>query len=145
MSYTTVETAILTVIRTHADFDTTNCLAGEASAIKKGLARVLRVLKGSHRQEAITIGAYKHVWSVNLDCYVPWRSDIATLEASLATETQKVIDTIEQYPSLNSATGVTNAEITNANQAEPLGSAKGGYRGQRLFLEVTEVTTPTRA
>lgn len=145
MSYSTVEASILAVIRTHADFDTNNVLAGSASAIKKGLARVVRVLKGGHRQEQITIASYRHIWTVNLDMYVPWKGKIDTLETDLATETQKVIDTLHQYPRLNGSAGVTRAELLNANQADPLVNRNGRYRGQRLFLEVHEIVTPTRA
>ena len=120
-------------------------LAGSASAIKKGLNRVVRVLRGGHRQEQVTLDSYRHVWTVNLDVYVPWKGKNDTLEADLATETQKVIDTIHEYPRLEASAGVTRAEVLNANQPDPLVNRNGRYRGQRLFLEVHEIVTPTRA
>ena len=146
MSYSTIETSLLAVIRTHAYFDATNVQAGEASAMKKGLARTVRVLKGSHTQKPITIMAYKHTWTINIDLYVPWKGAIATLESDLYTEGQKIIDTLHLYPCLNASAGVTSAEIINAGQPEALaGDRKGRYRGQRYILEVIENVTPERA
>ena len=130
MSYSTIETSLLAVIRTHADFDATNVQAGEASAMKKGLARTVRVLKGAHTQKTLTIMTYRHTWTINIDLY---------------TEGQKIIDTLHQYPYLNASAGVTSAEIINAGQPEALaGDRKGRYRGQRYILEVVEVVTPGR-
>ena len=146
MSYDTVQTSALAVIRTHADFDTDNVQAGEASAMKKGLARTVRILKGPHTQKPITIMSYQHTWTIYIDLYVPWKGSIATLESDLYTEGQKVIDTLHEYPCLNESAGVTRAEIINAGQPEALaGDKKGRYRGQRYILEVTESVTPVRA
>jgi len=145
MSFDTVQTSLLAVIRTHADFDATNVQAGEASAMKRGLARTVRILKGAHTQKQLTIMAYRHTWSINIDLYVPWKGSIATLESDLYTEGQKIIDTLHQYPYLNASAGVTSAEIINAGQPEALaGDRKGRYRGQRYILEVVEVVTPGR-
>lgn len=145
MSYSTIETSLLAVIRTHADFDSTNVQAGEASAMKKGLARTVRVLKGPHTQNAVTIQLYRHVWMIYIDLYVPWKGDMATLESDLYTEGQKVIDTLHQYPRLDASAGVNSAELMNAGQPEALaGDRKGWYRGQRYTLEVVEVVMPTR-
>lgn len=146
MSYESIEVSLLAVIRTHIDFDDTNVQAGEAAAMKKGLARTVRLLKGPHTQRPLTITLYLHVWTVNIDLYVPWKGAMATLESDLYTEGQKIIDTLHEYPRLNGSAGVTSAEILNAGQPEALaGDRKGRYRGQRYILEVKETVTPTRA
>lgn len=146
MSYATIETSLLAVIRQHADFDTTNVQAGEAAAMKKGIARTVRVLKGPHTQRPITVMLYLHGWTIYIDLYVPWKGSMADLESDLYTEGQKIIDTLHQYPYLNGSAGVTRAEIMNAGQPEALaGDRKGRYRGQRYILEVSETAAPTRA
>ena len=145
MSYATIETSLLATLRTHADFDSTNVLAGDASAIKRGVARAVRVLKRGHGQEKISLMLYKHVWGIAIDLWVPWKGSIAALETLLYTEGQKIIDTLHQYPYLNASAGVTEAEVTNADAPEPLGERKGRYRGQRYVLTVTEIVQPTRA
>ncbi len=146
MSYSTIETSLLAVIRKHADFDTTNVQAGEASAMKKGLERTVRILKGSHRQIPVTVMAYRHIWTINIDLYVPWRGDMAALEAALYTEGQKIIDTLHAWPYLDGSAGITSAELLNAGQPEALaGDKKGVYRGQRYILEAIEIVSPTRS
>jgi len=146
MSYQTIETSLLAVIRTHADFDTTNVQAGEASAMKRGLARTVRILKGPHVQVPVTLTSYRHTWTINIDLYVPWKGSMATLESDLYTEGQKLVDTLHKYPRLNASAGVTSAEIVNAGQPEAIaGDRKGRYRGQRYILEVRETATPVRA
>ncbi len=145
MSYATVEAAALAVIKLHADYDDDNCKAGDSSPIKAGLPRVCRLLYGGVRREPVTLTLMRHIWTINVDIYVPYRGDLATLEALLATERQKVLDQLANYPLLNNCAGVTTAEITNADKPEPLAPKKTAYRGQRLYLEVKEVVKPARA
>lgn len=142
MSYAVVEAAAVTVLRKHADFDATNCRAGDVSPIKKGLERVCSLLYGGVRNEQVTLKIFRHVWTVNVDLYVPYRGEIPELEGRLATERQKIIDTLGAYPRLDSLAGVTSARLTNADSPEPLRPKKGAYRGQRLYLEVVESVEP---
>ena len=144
MSYATVETAVVTVLRTHADFDTDNCVQGDSSPIKKGLERVVKVWYGSSRREPITLTIMRHIWTVRIDVFVPYRGRIQDMETSLATERQKVIDTMAKYPLLDNLAGVSKAEILNGDAPEPLNTKKTAYRGQRLYLEVHENVKPAR-
>lgn len=144
MSYATVEAAVVTVLRTHADFSTTNCTQGDSSPTKKGLERVVRVIYGGSRREEITIALMRHIWTVNIDLYVPYRGKIQDMEATFATERQKVIDTLAIYPRLDDLEGVTKAELLNGDRPEPLATKKAAYRGQRMYLEVHETVKPAR-
>ena len=144
MSYATIEAAALTVIKLHGDYDDNNATAGDVSPLKKGYERVCRLLYGGGRREALTITIMRHTWVINVDIYVPYRGDIPTLEAALATERQKIIDQLAKYPLLNACAGVTSAEITNADKPEPLAPKKSPYRGQRLYLQVQEMVKPAR-
>lgn len=144
MSYATVEAAAVTVMRTHADFDENNCIAGDSSPIKKGLERVLRIWYGGSRREELTITLMRHIWTLRLDLYVPYRGKIQDMEATLAAERQKVIDTLAAYPRLDNLSGVSKAEILNGDAPEPLVTKKSAYRGQRMYLEVHETVKPSR-
>ena len=86
----------------------------------------------------------RHIWTVNVDLYVPYRGDVPELEGRLATERQKVLGTFDEYPLLDGTAGVQWARIINGANPEPLNPKKASYRGQRLFLEVAEVTKPGR-
>lgn len=145
MSYATVEAAALAVIKLHADYDDNNCKAGDSSPIKSGLPRVCRLLYGGGRREPLTLTLMRHIWQINVDIYVPYRGELSTLEAALATERQTVLDQLAKYPLLNNCAGVTNAEVTNSDKPEPLAPKKTAYRGQRLYLEVKEIVKPARA
>lgn len=144
MSYSTVESAVITVIRTHADFGTTNCTAGDLRPIKNGYQRFCAVKYGGSRREELTIHLIRHVWTVLIDLFVPYRGEVSDMEATFATERQKVIDTLATYPRLNDLSGVTKAEVLNGDAPEPLQTKKSAYRGQRLYLEVHETTKPVR-
>ena len=144
MSYSTVEAAAVEVLKKHADFTADNCKAGDLSPAKKGYERVARFLYGGVRPEQLTLTLVKNIWTVNIDLYVPFRGQVAELEGRLATERQKIIDTFNLYPILNGTAGVQWARIINGATPEPLNPKKGSYRGQRLFLEVAEVTKPAR-
>ncbi len=145
MSYATVEAAALAVLKLHADYDDNNCKLGDSSPIKSGLPRVCRLLYGGGRREELTLTVMRHIWTINVDIYVPYRGDLSTLEAALATERQTVIDQLANYPRLNNTAGVISAEILNGDKPEPLAPKKTAYRGQRLYLEVREAVKPTRA
>ncbi len=145
MSYSVIEAAVVTVIIKHADFSTTNCKARDSSPIKKGLARVCAVSFNSYAREEASIKSESYKWLLNVDVLVPWRGNNADHQASLNTETQKVIDILDLWPKLAGTSGVIDSNILNAAKPEPLGEKFGSYRGQRLNLEVEEIVTPVRA
>lgn len=145
MSYATVEAAVSAVIQKHADFDSDNVSQGDASPIRNGLERVVRILYGGHRREEITIRSILDTWTTNIDLYVPWRGNLADLETQFHTEFQKIVDTIEAWPNLDACSGVIASALVNASSPEPLKVQETSYRAQRLILETKEVVTPTRS
>ena len=145
MSYSTIEAAVVTVIIKHADFSTTNCKARDIRPLANGLERVCRVSYGNQTREELTIRSELYTWTLNIDVFVPWRGEDNVLQASLNTETQKVIDTLEAWPKLAATSGVLDSNVTSINKAEPLAEKMGSYRGQRLIMEVQEEVTPSRS
>lgn len=144
MSYAIIQEAVLTVIKTHADFSTTNCLAGNLDPLKKGLARVVNVRYQQHSELEITLRTLEKTWVINIDVYVPWRGKRADHAARITAEMQKVVDTMAKYPKLNNTSGVLDAKLTVGNLPGPLEAKRGVYRGQRLVLTVRESVTPAR-
>lgn len=144
MSYSTIEAAVATVIKTHADFSASNVSQADLRLLVKGLARFVILTFGAHSEEELTIQYTRHNWTVNVDVYVPWRSEAYELENRISVEAQKVIDTLQKYPRLNGTANVTKAQISSAARPELLSLRKGAYRGKRHLLEVQETVNPAR-
>lgn len=145
MSYATIETAAVTTLRLHDDFDSTNCTAGDRRPIAKGYERAASIKYGNLRREEISVTLRRHIWILYVDLIVPYRGEISDMEVTLATERQKVVDTYMNSPRLSNCSGVTRAEIINGDHPEPLMTKKTAYRGQRLYLEVHETAKVTIA
>ena len=144
MSYSQIEQAVLTVLRTHDDLNHDNCLSGDLEGIKKGLERLVRVMYARVNRRPLTATMMEHDWTVKIDVFVPYRGRIQDMESSLATERQKVIDTLAKYPKLDNLEGVISAEVINGDAPEPLGSRKTAYRGQRLYVTIRQAVEPAR-
>jgi hypothetical protein len=143
----TIEDAIVSTIQLHADFDSTNCKANDRRILGKGLARVVVVHYNTHRRipGGLTLKLDQRIWSFNIDVLVPWRGQLAEMDERIGTETQKVIDTLAEYPRLNGTTDIQRTDLTLSNTPDILSEKKGGYRGRRHNLDVLEIYNPQRS
>lgn len=145
MSQSTVEAGIVGTIRLHADFDSTNCYLYDRRALGKGLARLVVVSYFNLRKEEVTIQTERRIWTYNVDVLVPWRGSLTELDTRVGTETQKVIDTLAEYPRLNATANIQKAIMTQSPTADVIAERKGVYRGRRHVLDVYEFYNPGRA
>ena len=145
MSYSEIEQAVLTVLRTHDDLNHDNCLSGDLEGMKRGFERLVRVMYARVNRRPLTATMMEHDWTVKIDVLIPYRGRIQDMEETLATERQKVIDTLAKYPKLDNMAGIISAEVMNGDAPEPLGSKKTAYRGQRLYLTIRQAVEPPRA
>lgn len=145
MSQAIIEAGIVGTIRLHADFDTTNCYLYDRRALGKGLARLVVVSYFNLRKEEVTIKTERRIWTYNVDVLVPWRGELTELDTRVGTETQKVIDTLAEYPRLNGTANVQKAIMTQSATADVISERKGVYRGRRHTLDVYEFYNPGRA
>lgn len=145
MSQAVIEAAIVATIKLHADFDATNCYLYDRRGLGKGLARLAIVSYGQMRRQSVTIQIEQRVYSYNIDVMVPWPGTLVALDQNVATETQKVIDILAQYPRLNGTAGVTRTEMSLAATPDIITERRGSYRGRRHTLDVYETYDPSRA
>lgn len=143
--FTDIEDAVVTVLRTHDDFNKTNCMSGDLEGLAKGLERIVRVMYAKVQMQELTIRMVEHIWTLKIDIFVPYRGRIQDMEASLAEERQKVIETLDKYPRLDGLSGIIKAVIRNGDTPEPLMERRTGYRGQRLWFDIHQSITPARA
>ncbi len=144
MSQAVIEAAIVATIKLHADFNDTNCYLYDRRALGKGLARLVVVSYAQMRRESITLQIERRIWTYNVDVLVPWRGELEELDIRVGTETQKVIDTLAEYPRLNGTAGIHRTEMSLAALPDVLSYRKGVYRGRRHTLDVMEIYQPTR-
>jgi hypothetical protein len=145
MSQSAIETGIVGTIRLHADFDTTNCYLYDRRALGKGLARLVVISYANLRKEELTIQVERRIWTYSVDVLVPWRGELTELDTRVGTETQKVIDTLAEYPRLNATANVQKAIMTQSATADVISERKGVYRGRRHSLDVFEIYDPGRS
>ena len=144
MTQAVIEAAIVSTIQLHGDFSTANTRLNDRKPLRKGLARTVVVTYENHQDEDLTISRVRRIWTYAVDVLVPWRGQWDELMANVATETQKLVDTLAAYPKLNGAAGVVRARFMVSDTPDVVRSSKGGYRGRRHHVEVHEVVDPSR-
>ncbi len=146
MSYSTIETAVVNVIKKNADFGVAGVTAArDTKALGKGLSRFCLVSYNSDKAEELSIKSDLRTWFINVDVFVPWRGDLAELEGRIMTEVQKVKDVLAAWPRLDGCAGVLKAGLTQGTFPDVITRAKGSWRGKRSILEVHEAYTTTRS
>ena len=145
MSQATIEAGIIATITKHADFDTDNTKLYDRRPMGKGKPRVVVVSYAQHRREALTLTMERRTWTYNVDVMVPWRGDLALLDARVGTETQKLIDTLAKYPRLNGTANIQRTDMSLSSLPDLISERKGGYKGRRHSLEILETYNPARA
>ena len=139
MSYSSVESALLTVLQLHADYSTANSSAGDYRVLAASSARSVILSPGPFAREVVAAPRrVRNAWVINLDLFVPFRIDLSTVAAAIRTDRQTILDHLDKYPTLNSATGVLNAFCTGAGEPEEWVGEDGGFWSQRLVVQVEE-------
>lgn len=141
----TIEDAIVATVKLHADFNNDNVFAYDRRKLAKGHDRFVVISYSTHRREGLTLQCDRRIWSFNVDVLVPWRGQLAEMDKSVGTETQKVIDILAQYPRLNGTTDIQRTDLTVSNTPDVISQRKGFYRGRRHNLDVLEIYDPSRA
>lgn len=145
MSYTLIEAGLLTVIRLHASYDTTNSSRGDYRLLAGGLSRYAIITYGGHARRELTLKLESVIWDILIDLFIPWRGEQTTLDTDFLTERQILIDQVAKYPTLNGVAGVKSAMIATGEEPELLTPVNSAYRGQRLHCLVEEYIDPNRA
>ena len=144
MSYSVIEAALLAVIRKHADFPAANTSRGDFRIVGHGKERVVVLTFGSMRSREETLQRMIYTWLTNIDLFVPWRGEYLNWLTTIESETQKLVDTIVQWPKLDGTADVLSVSLivqSPSTQTLELGT----YRGERLICEVEELVNPSRA
>ncbi|MDD4984190.1 MAG: hypothetical protein PHQ43_00175 [Dehalococcoidales bacterium] len=145
MSYSTVETALATVIKKATGYSTTNVASGDYRVLAKGNAKAVVLQPGSFEREYVSTQYMRSAWAINVELYVLWGGEQSTVAGNIRTERQALIDKIDQYPTLDSATGVVRAILKSAGPPEIWQVGAMQFWKQIMVCQVEERTTVTYA
>lgn len=121
MSFDTVADAILDVLRKHDHFSASNTSKYDYRVLAKGVNRAVVIqyggLEGARRVTSASGRRVNTPWVASLELYVAYK-DMNQIGKALVDEVQAVLDHMDAYPSLNGASGVINAFITQPSPPE---------------------------
>lgn len=147
MSYATVEAALLTVLRLHADYDANNSLQGDYRQLAKGGARFVVLMPGSVPNREV-IAAPRRIgtlWEIQIQLFILFTGETSTSSSTLVTNRQSIMDHLDKYPTLNGETGVVSAMVSSAREPVPWGGESRNYWKTDIMYRVAEHVTVTIA
>jgi len=147
MSYSSVEAALLTVIRLMSGYTTTNTSAGDYRILNASSGKSVILTPGAvvAREVVAAPRRMRTVWGINIELAIPFRGDVSTVATAVRTDRQALIDHVDKYPTLNSAAGVLTALIIGADEPGEWEGVGGGFWIQRMIMHAEERSTITIA
>lgn len=141
MSYDTVEESTLVLIRDNvAGYSATNISRGDYRILAGGVEKAIILVPGPIRSRQV-VAAQRYlstVWVVDIELYIPWHDDMTEIADKVVKFRQEVIDLIDQYPRVNSSSGVLLSLITAAGRPTIRAGEGRNWWIQTLDFEVTE-------
>jgi hypothetical protein len=140
--YTTIQSNLASRIRLATGFTVTptNVFENDNRVLSGGPTRAVVLTFGSYSKSLATFREVLHEWTVNVDLYEQWQGTAGQSGAlaSINTDRQYIIDTIDSWALLNGTTGLLLAEIISAGPIEPLSVGRTAYIRQRLVCRARE-------
>ena len=143
MGYATGEAAILTLIKALSDYDSDNTARQDWKPLHSGKAAVYAILRpGQWSPERVSPTAYHDHWLTVIEVWRRYSDD--TKPALLQTNVSDIVTQIRKYPTLNSAAGVQDSDITGGPEMVEITLANGSLWAKwEINCEWTEETTVT--
>lgn len=141
MSYDVVEGGLLTILRKATGFSVGNTSQGDYRILSESGERYCVLTPGPIRNRVL-VGAPRYIsttWITNLELFIPYLDNLTEIWQELRTTRQHIIDTLDAYPRLDSTTGVVNAFLEGAQQAE----IRRG-EGRRWWFQALQVSIEER-
>ncbi len=78
------------------------------------------------------------VWVVQIELYIPWHDEMSDIAEKVIVFRQEIIDLLDQYPRINSSSGVLLSLVSGAARPTVRGGEGRNWWIQILDFEVTE-------
>lgn len=141
MSLATVLSGVITTIRGHADYSTLNTFDQDWRHLNVGQARYVVASFGGLQSEELALGGiFDHNWTIGLDIYTLYRSDLVTTYKDANNNMQNVLDTLEADYTLSNTTGVHRVAVSGIGPIQPMNAQEGSvqYVLQQMQVVVSE-------
>ncbi len=147
MSYATVEAALLTVLRLHANFDSNNSAQGDYRQLARGGTRFVVLMPGSvpNREVIAAPRRMGTLWEIQIQLFVLFTGEANTSSSTLIADRQSIMDHLDKYPTINGLTGVTSAMVASVREPEPWVGESRKYWKADIIYRVAEHVTVTIA
>ena len=151
MTYATIQTAALAVLRKLTEFDTGNSHENDYRPLSVGKQYHV-VLSGgdtSNRsmQDIPANGVYQKRSDrlVNIEIFVMYEKDLYTTRQQLNTITQTVLDHLDKWPNLDQTVGLIETDADSTPSPETFTQGRWRYLVQKIPLNIIEFETVTLA
>ena len=143
MSYDTVESGLLTLIRVLSNYDTTNSDRGDYRVLMCGVPRAIVVNPGSiaNREVVALPRRIQTEWEIIIELFIPFAGEISTASAAIRADRQEILDHLDKYPTLNGVSGVVSAFVRGGGEPEVWAGESNSYWKQSMVMRVQENST----
>jgi hypothetical protein len=147
MSYTTMESGALTVLRLLSNYSSTNSSTGDYRILNQGVRRAVIFEPGSILNR--THHAYPRIlsttWEILISLHVNWGGSPVEAGSRIRTDRQEIMDHFDKYPTLNGVSGCIQSFIVSSRQPEMWGGENNTWWRQELILHINEHVSTTNA
>lgn len=147
MSYDTVESGLLTLIRVLSNYNTTNTDRGDYRVLGSGVTRAVVINPGSISNREV-VGLPRRIqteWEILIELFVPFQGEISTASAAIRADRQELLDHLDKYPTINGVANVTHAFVGHGTEPEVWSGESQSFWKQTLVMRVLETYTATIA
>ena len=141
MSYTSVETALATILKVHDDWNDQNVAAGDYRIFSAGLEKAIILSPGPFIRRTAAERLMQTNWVINLELYIAYGGEISTVAENIRTVRESVMDHIDKYPTLDGESGVLIARLTEGGDPEPWQIGNSYFWRQLMKVEIFERDT----
>ena len=137
--YDTIQGQLASRIILVSGFSAANVFEYDNRVLAGGPTRAVVLNFGGYNKSIATFREVFHEWLINIDLYEQWQGSAGQSGAlaTMTTDRQLIIDTVDAWPLLGGAS-ILSAEIISAGPVEPLSIGRTAYIRQRMVCRARE-------
>lgn len=148
MTYATVESGVLDVLRKLADYGTSNSSQGDYRILSRGNEKNVVLLRESATRVPITMGrSYRRQtdWTVIIEVWRQFPGESVDLKANLDADVSEIADHLDQWRNLDGTSGVLDSEVIEMRTPETWTEGRASWWKQDIVLRVKEIDSVVTA